>query len=301
MSLQLDSIFDSHTLNKAIELQELISEQPLFSYTDTAIAPRLITYWGKQELVRTQQKLKGKWQTLSFIDYVWLRIVDSLRQIGLPIPVIRQVKDEIFEIISAYQIAQFLKANSELYDKINREDRKKLTALLSTGESDQKHREKGVSLFELLVFETVLNKSPLSLVVFNDGYWFPWCEGNASMYPQDDLERKIYDTHVSVSIAKIIKEFLSDDSLNFSLPSLPIFHPNEVKLLKMISKGEYESITINFKNQKMRSVEMVKAQDVKKKIVDILTENAYQDIMIKTHKGMVTTIKNTVKLQFDED
>lgn len=46
----------------------------------------------------------------------------------------------------------------------------------------------------------------------------------------------------------------------------------------------------------MKTVELIKEQNVKRKIVDILQDSNYQDIVIKSHKGVVTRIQNTVKL-----
>jgi hypothetical protein len=49
----------------------------------------------------------------------------------------------------------------------------------------------------------------------------------------------------------------------------------------------------------MKSLLLVKNQDTKRKVVDVLHDSAYQDIVIKTHEGMVTKIQNTVKVMLD--
>jgi hypothetical protein len=46
-------------------------------------------------------------------------------------------------------------------------------------------------------------------------------------------------------------------------------------------------------------LELTKTHETSKKIVDVLTDGAYQDIVIKSHKGTVTHIQNTVKIFID--
>ncbi|MEM7037589.1 MAG: hypothetical protein AAF570_11470, partial [Bacteroidota bacterium] len=72
---------------------------------------------------------------------------------------------------------------------------------------------------------------------------------------------------------------------------------SEARLLELIHSGEYKSVKINFRDRQMNSLELVKSQAVAKKIVDVLTEASYQDIVIKTHDGKVAMIENTVKIQ----
>ena len=300
MAPNLDQFFGQKTIQQFVHLKQYISGEPLFFLKDTGIAYRNINHWDTQGLLRTQRQEEGKWRRFSFVDYIWLRIVNNLRNLGIPIFLITRLKEEVFTDLSVGVVIDFYKANPEIMENLTEEQRAELMLYLN-GEGPKTEDEPvGITLFELLICETVINKIPVSLLLFEDGSFIPWYEGATAIYTKEDLEKKMFDTHVTLSLSKLIKEFLVDEKSVFALPKLPIFETNEVKLLEMISSGEYEAITINYKNRKIKSVELVKAQDVKRKIVDIITENAYQDIVIKTHKGMVTTIKNTIKLQFDD-
>src|SRR5690606_24866586 len=142
------------------------------------------------------------------------------------------------------------------------------------------------------LFDCIINKTLVSVKIFQDGSVVPLYNNDYSYYTPASLEKTIYDTHITVSISRIVKEFLVSDESIYVLPRLNLLGMNELKLLEIVSSGEYEAVTINFKNKKMKSLQLVKEQDVKKKLVDILTENAYQDIVIKSHAGMVTRIQN---------
>jgi len=119
------------------------------------------------------------------------------------------------------------------------------------------------------------------------------------LYNEKFVERKIFETHVNISISAIIKDFLLDSHFSFLLPQLPLLQQNEARLMELIHSGDYDSITIHFKDKKMKSLELKKTQDTKRRVVDILTDGAYQEIVLKSHKGMVTNIQNTLKVYLD--
>ena len=157
--------------------------------------------------------------------------------------------------------------------------------------------EEVVNGLQLAISDAVLKKKPVSLVVFLDGDHAAMVMGEA--VPEYYVERMMYDTHITVSLTKILKDFMAGDLAPDRIGKLHILQPNEAALLEMIHSGEYHSVKINFRNQQMKSLELVKSQDVTRKIVDVLAESNYQDIQITTHKGMVTKIENTVKINFD--
>jgi len=73
---------------------------------------------------------------------------------------------------------------------------------------------------------------------------------------------------------------------------------NEIELLKYIRSGEYNKVVVNFKKGKMHSAALVKDQNTKKRIVDLLNESDFQEISIKRHNGKNTRIQNVIKLIF---
>lgn len=73
---------------------------------------------------------------------------------------------------------------------------------------------------------------------------------------------------------------------------------NEIRLLKLIRSGEYDKIVVSLKHKKMSSLALIKEQNTKKKIAELLKENAFQDISVKSHNGKITRLQNTVKVLF---
>lgn len=297
--MNLDNFFGAANLLKAFELTEHISQNGLFDVKNTGISYKTINHWDKHDLLVSRRTDDSKWRKFSFVDFVWLKIIEQFRSIGTSIPILQKVKTEIFQKVNTDDIHEIFEESEELVEELINElpNSQQLTELKSMLKSGQPWKSLHVPVLQVLICETIFDRIPISLIVFTDGHWFPWYQDGAGIYSDEDRERTAYQTHVVVSITEIIKEFLTGDNAVFTLPKLHLLTETEVKLLEIIHSGEYESITIHFRDRKAKSVEMVKAQDVKRRIVDILSESAYQEIIIKSHQGMVSTIKNTIKMK----
>lgn len=296
MPITLDKYFGATNLLKALELSKHIAQEGLFDVKNTGVTYKTVNHWDGQGLLVSRRTGESKWRKFSFVDFIWLKMVEQFRGIGISIPLLQKVKAEIFQEIKSEDIYKLFKKNKGLVDKLPEgEQKNQLKAYLNSGLSSKSTIS--IPVLQILICETIFDKVPVSLIVFTDGNWFPWYEDRPALYSDEERHGMTYHTHVTVSVTEIVKEFLSSDKSAFILSKLHILSPTETKLLEIVHSGEYESITIHFKDQKVTSLEMVKAQHVKSKIVDILSENDYQEIVIKSHQGMVSTIKNTVKMK----
>ena len=151
---------------------------------------------------------------------------------------------------------------------------------------------------QILITNTLRYKVPVSICVFLDGSVLPEVIMPFLPVPAEWTDRKTFEPHIKISITTIIREFLSDDRQIKHLPKIEILEIRERKLLEIITSGEYEKVTIKFKDKQIDTLEMTKRNDVKRKIVDVLQESAYQEITVKRHDGMITQIENTTKLKF---
>lgn len=295
--MNLDDFFGPDNLHKAFELTEYMNARGLFDVKNTGIPYKTINHWDRHDLLVSRRKETSKWRKFSFVDFIWLKIIEQFRTVGTPIPILQKVRSEIFQEVKTKDLSWVVK-----------QAKKKTGEVVSSIYGHEKHLESpskpvdgkntfGVSLLQLLICESIFDRIPVSLLVFTDGHWFPWYEDRPKIYSAEDLHRMVYQTHVKVSITEAIKGFLISENSVFALPELHLLTDVEVKLLEIIHAGEYDSITIHFKEKGAKSIEMVKAQDVKRKLVDILAESDYQEVVIKSHQGMVTTIKNTIKIK----
>lgn len=72
--------------------------------------------------------------------------------------------------------------------------------------------------------------------------------------------------------------------------------PQESKILSLIRSGKYQTINIRFKENSPYSLDLTQNHDPKKRLVDLLRQNPYQNLTVKSHQGKITHIEQTTKL-----
>ncbi|MFN8438773.1 MAG: MerR family transcriptional regulator [Cytophagales bacterium] len=292
---KLDEFIGIRSLLRVTELHEKLTK-PIFLLKDVGVQYRTVLHWDQQGLLEHSRE-ESEWRRYDYIQYVWIKIINDLRTFGVPIPIIEKAKTEILTRINLKWLFELFSLNKEYLDKLtNDEAKSELLSFLESKSYESIDDNLSVSFLELMIVETLTTKVPVSLNIFSDGFILPLFESKLDVFESGDVRKLTYETHVKISISNILNNFLSDTKDSFLIPQLQILADNERRLLEIIHSGEYETVTINFKNKKMKTVELIKEQNVKRKIVDILQDSNYQDIVIKSHKGVVTRIQNTVKL-----
>ena len=273
-----------------------VFNKEIFSPQDLGVTYTNINYWDKQGILSSKRSKNTAWRNFSYIDYIWLRVIDELRQFGVPTSLIKKAKDECFDLaILDYEkllpaVRKELKSDSL---RLSNEDKEEILNQLDSNKDFE------VSYLMYVLCLSIKTRIPLSLFLFKDGSVDFWFESTKFLNYTELAEKKIFQSHLCVSLSSIIKDFIQDTNFTFLLPQLPLLQPNETRLMELIHSGSYDSITIRFQNKKMKTVELLKKQDTKRRVADILMEAAYQDIVVKSHNGMVTHVYNTVKMQFD--
>jgi DNA-binding transcriptional MerR regulator len=258
-----------------------------------------ITYWDKQGILNSSRTEKGKWRNFNFIDYMWLKTIHELREIGVSTALIKKAMVMLFAPYDFKRDLSFLKNNPEWWqDYLNdfsEEEQEQLKE--NKSELENSPLNERVSNFFIAIFKAIQLKHIIKLEIFKDGYTI--IHPDAVFYSEEDMERMTHESHVSISLTQLLKTFLvenNQESIHLLKESQRL-QPNEIALLEMIHKGEYDSINIIFKDKKIKEFELSKTQEAKSKMIDILKEGKYQDITIKSHNGMVTQIQNTVKVK----
>ena len=298
----LSQFIGADTLSKAVALGEMLYEDRLVS-SDTGYTARTINHWAQVGLIDNTRSEGERWRRYNFVEFIWLKIIGELRKAGTPIEEILELKGMLFDPISMVQWREVVMKTPELleaYKGLAEEDEDFRMMLEDPEWAKQVDEEEGksIKLLHILIAESITQRVPISLAVFPGEGFIPIYPGRFDMLEEDDHNRVLFDTHTRVSITGIIKEFMADKDLaQFRITHLPLLEDQEARLLELIHSGEYKSVKINFRDRKMKSLELVKNQTVAKRIVDVLAEAKYQDIVIKTHDGKVAMVENTVKIQ----
>ncbi|MBL0047047.1 MAG: MerR family transcriptional regulator [Bacteroidetes bacterium] len=287
------------TFSNLEKLTEFLLEER-FTIKDLGVSYTNITYWDKQGILSFSRSAGGRWRNFNFIDFMWIKTVDELREIGISTTLIKAAKKNLFQPFNMKPFLENVKANPDEFEIItknySKEEREKLKKFYA--QIEKKPTNKKITHFYYAIADAIQLTEEIKLEIFKDGSVILHPFHN--LYSEVDVLKVIREMHISISLTTILKNFLTgySDHITHVATDLKILQPNEIKLLELINSGEYDSIRVIFKGTEMKELELNKTQDAKTRLVDIMKEGAYQNITIKSHKGVVSSIENTIKVKF---
>ena len=276
----------------AMELWEYINQE-CFTLKDTGLSQRVINHWDKEGLLPDSSRVEGQWRRFSFADFIWIKFVEELRMVGLPLPVIKHVREGLFSPLTGKQIGELYKEHPEVWEHLPDNEFKPLIVDLLQTTDWENTKDEQITPFHMLIIDTITKKQLLTIIVYTDGSWVIWSDEIAKIMEEDELESLRVNTHVSVCMMKLIKDFIKNDPDLEEVPKFKLFAEHELKLLETVHSGKYDSLRIRFKDKKKKPVELKKSVGIQLQLVDVLMNNEYQDITVRSSKGELITIHNT--------
>ncbi|MDA8572221.1 hypothetical protein N9K85_02845 [Flavobacteriaceae bacterium] len=232
-------------------------------------------------------KTDYKKTAISFVQYVWIKMVEALIKYGFSYNDVKAIRKKLSKKLHySFSSNQKIAQNKSLQTSDN-------------------YQEFYVTEFERYVFSTIANKynfkfffykdAPEDYFVFDDSLFDMFIEFNE----EDKLREKFNKDHFSFSFYKIFEPFLSNEIDTFKTKSISILSNEESKTLRMIRRNynELKSITIRFKEAKPTHLEIKtnKKVSVESRIMEHIQKRDYSTIVIQTVDGSVVNFENTKK------
>jgi DNA-binding transcriptional MerR regulator len=301
MKIDVESFMGKRDLGNARELCERLT-QKMFIGTDTGVPYRNLNHWGKLGLFDDDREDTKNWRRFSFVEFIWIRVIDELRNVGLDVDAIKALKEALLKPSSLLELSMpFINIygveNLGSLDK-SEETKQMEVAFWEDVFSDSIGDELTYTWLQLMIATAITKRCPVIMAVFTNGDYFTIEEVPGFVLPEEHLDRLSFETHVRISITGIVRKFLASDPAIERIGMLQILESNKQTVLEIIKSGQFKSVKIHFKSAKMTDLELVQSQDIRKKIVDILAKGKYQTITIEQHQGQTTKIENTIKHKF---
>ncbi len=269
--------------------------EPRFAVKDFEVQPQYINHWRKQGLFFSDETSRGK-TPFSFIDYVWILIIEQLKDVGIRFEIIRKVKDRmmglpIWAVDIDGMIDRLIIEKPEVYAKKPGLDE------LEKKRKYLKQQAKLQTYFSHLVTDSIHNKKHLSF----------WINANAEVIHVTDKELKdileseryygfFQHFYISISITEIIRDFIETKKLHLAADILDIISEEERLVLKMIEENSLIELIIDSEGSK---VDLLKEEgtDVKARFLEIITSQGYNDITFTNDRGTVTRFLNPNQIE----
>lgn len=285
-AINFDEFFDSTSLEKIAELYEVITKERL-SVKDTGINYRVINHWDEKGLIRFARNSTEGHRRFSFVDFIWIKVVNELREFGVKLQDIEKIANGLYHPIPMKELMDAFAENIGLVtDNSEIEGKQDLIEFIKSG--DYKNIDfsvLGFNFLHALIAEAIATRKPISILLFKDGEWFPFIKEREHLYP-DELRYKIdYIPHIMVSITDIIFRYIIEDELQDYFGEIRAFTPNEIQLLRYVKDGKYKKIVVNLRSKEFPVLVVNKGIGAKEEIIKVLRQQHYKDFLVTEESG----------------
>ncbi|MDP1801733.1 MAG: hypothetical protein Q8L81_10295 [Bacteroidota bacterium] len=278
---------------------ELLTEE--FTLNDLGISARRLQNWSESGLLPDSDRETDENHKFSFVGLIWLKLVIELRGIGIPLQIIKEAKkhllkkktlNETIGLTNDKEVAEWLYKIWQDQISVSRE---KFIKDFTAKGFYKKFQSKKVSQLYWLIMLSLKKREGINIIVFDNGA----ATGINQNEPPDE-EIALYlakNTHITVPLFKLLLNFI-DDKENFDfLSKAKILNDEELKILLLLSTGNFLTMTIHFKNAKPFVMETKEKSKVSKeaRLSEILLTKGYQKIEVTTQDGEITYSPITTK------
>ena len=221
--------------------------QPVFLKTKIDVLYNDILNWERNDLLSIEFGIKPedtsyKKTAISFVDYVWIKTVETLRRYGFSYADIKEIKTRMSEKLYLEAIYNNLIKGDEVikgkYDPNLLEKAEKLS---------KKKSHSYITFFEQIVFDTINNKTELKILFSrNDPKdFFLLTKDIVKLLEEnklDNVTQHVFQCdHFSFSFYKIFEPFLNTNKKSFDGAKISILSEEEEKIMRIL-RGQYHQL-----------------------------------------------------------
>ncbi len=300
-----------------------------FLARDLGLSARNYQQWKELEITPPTEKEnksdgKREWVKLDFIQFIWMKMVVSLRNLGYPYSDIKKARDFLFETVELDPNVNIPKGNPDIAKHLTEFFAKETLSVemkevmgemlisplilkkMSAMFTERKQR------LELLIFDAIANKNmEVGIGFFEGGECLPFNWNMIVMFDkwhpdvkkEDVLNETIRRPHIYISLSKYIMDFISAEEKEERELAFALLNNEELAILRELRNKEYKNITINYdkgtdtKIIKTEKEKKIKESEVKNFVKHVLFAPNCKITYTKTKKGdlIINTI-STKKL-----
>ncbi|MBL0048147.1 MAG: hypothetical protein IPP32_08665 [Bacteroidetes bacterium] len=294
----------------------------------TDVSPRTFFHWKEKGLIpelASDDSESRKWVRLNLIEYLWVKFIQTLRDLGIGLSEIKKIKESllvdplkgILENLDSPSFLEFFR-NFSFVRKENRDILIQTRKAFST--MPQSHKIFG-TMFGGLIKEIYVNKDDISILIFSKKSEVQavkstkkptqkekiitkteliiTVEGkNANHLPKYIIDELTTLPHIKIPLKQLMIGYFEDESNLKHSSDFGIINKEEMALLECVRKNDFKEIIIK-KDKGQLILEIVKEEDLKeeklKELRKILGLKDYQKISITYRNDKHAYIENKVK------
>jgi DNA-binding transcriptional MerR regulator len=282
-AIKFEEFLDSTSLDKLVELYEIITDERL-SVRDTGINYRVINHWDEKGLIRFARNSKEGNRRFSFVDFIWIKVVNELREFGVSLPDIQKISKDVYEPLPIGAFFENIEKNLSILNGY--EGNEELIQFIKSGAyKDANKLPFEFNFLQILIAEAIATRKPISILLFKNCDWFAFFKERAHLYPEELIYKMEYASHLSVSITDIVFRFITEDELEPYFKEIHIFSSGERQLLAYIKDGHYKKVIVKLKAKDAEPLEIKKGDSAKEQLLKIIRLQHYKEFIVIDNKN----------------
>lgn len=264
--------------------------EPNFSISALNLTRQELNLWKAEGLIKSNDSELREWVRVNFFDFIWLKMVDIMRQSKIPFIAINKIKKEFFEIndVDLKQLLSnsFNQGSGEIPDS-------EVMTLVKKEVVAQDYPPAVIALFKryfppfnLFVFGLMIDRNPIDILVNTDGetvYLNP--NQLAQTNVTEALVAFLSKPFIGVPMHTLLDDFYDNPKIKLA-EQLQVSNLTklETKVLGLLRKENIKEIRIRF-NKQLKGEIII--EHVKYASPDVLLKNVHQIL----ERGKYSTIK----------
>ena len=280
--------------------------EPIFSISALNLTRQELNQWKAEGLIKSNDSELREWVRVNFFDFIWLKMIDIMRQSKIPFTTIHKLKKEFFEIND--QELRYLLSNAYKQGK-DEIPKGEVMNLVEKEVVSQDYPPAVMALFKryfppfnLFIFGLMIERSPISILVNADGqtvYLNP--NQLAKTNVTEALVAFLSKPFIGVPMHTLLDEFYDNPKIKLAeQQQVCNLTKLETKVLGLLRKENIKEIRIRF-NQQLRGeiiiehVNYVNPGMLLKNVQDILQRGKYSTIKIVQEDGHLKIFEEVIK------
>ena len=280
--------------------------EPIFSISALNLTRQELNQWKAEGLIKSNDSELREWVRVNFFDFIWLKMVDIMRQSKIPFTTIHKLKKEFFEIDD--QELRYLLSNAYKQGK-DEIPKGEVMNLIEKEVVSQDYPPAVMALFKryfppfnLFIFGLMIERSPISILVNADGqtvYLNP--NQLAKTNVTEALVAFLSKPFIGVPMHTLLDEFYDNPKIKLAeQQQVCNLTKLETKVLGLLRNENIKEIRIRF-NQQLRGqiiiehVNYVNPDMLLKNVQDILQRGKYSTIKIVQEDGHLKIFEEVIK------
>lgn len=277
-----------------------------YSAKDLSIEPRFVNQWKGKGLL-FKEIVKGSTNNYSFIDCVWLKCIEKMRNFGIEFKIIQAFKNNLIYKFDKVDIEKYIKKSLMESLKIQspNNSESEIDEILNNINPADFFVE--INLLEMVIYDMFINKLTYTFKIDEDGGFYFEKEGRNIENKEISEASKVLlnGSYFNLSLSDILSSIFFD-CISFDFiaeEKMTALSKDELTILKTMRDPSVTKIELFFDKKKSEILKIMHATKkekfyAEKRVSDYIFKNRYNTIIITTHGKEQVFVENVHKTKF---